>query len=58
MARSEINFFGFSFINVILFLLLTFAIPYNSGFETLCKRTFAPFESLQHSPSILVKFCP
>ena len=36
------NLLGFSSIFKILFLLLIFATPNNSGFWTLCKTTLAP----------------
>ena len=58
IARLDKNFFGFSLIDIILFLLLIFATPYNSGLATLCKNIFAPCLSFVQSRSFFVKFCP
>ena len=52
IAKLEKCSFGFSLIDIILLLLFTFANPYNSGFETLCSKTFAPFLSFTQSSKV------
>ena len=47
IAKSDINFLGFSWIlDILLFLIL--ATPNFSGFITLCRIIFEPFSSLTH----------
>ena len=58
IARSEIYFFGFSFIVVIFPDLEVLATPNNYGLITLCKITFAPFLSFVQLINFEVKFCP
>ena len=57
IAKSEINFLGFSFM-FLIFLPITFAIPKFSGLFTLCNKTLAPFFNFVQLRRIFVKFCP
>ena len=53
IAKSDINFFGFSLIDTIL-LFFIFATPNFSGLITLCKITFEPLFNLTHSNRVFV----
>ena len=57
-AKFDLGFFGFSIIFNTLFFLLIEATPYNEGFFTGCKKTFAPCFNFTLDLSLEVKFWP
>ena len=56
LAITGLYFFGFSFMEIIFFLLFILATPNNSGLVTLCNNTLAPFVNLDDLIRLLDKF--